>query len=81
MWYTLSEAATVTFKIKLRSGRVFRSSFKHKGRKGRNRLIFTGRLRGRKLRPGRYSLVATARNAGGHISKGKAAKFFTVTRR
>ncbi|MFL5883766.1 MAG: lactonase family protein [Thermoleophilaceae bacterium] len=39
-------------------------SFVHRDRAGVNRLHFSGRLRGRELAPGRYSLVAVPRLAG-----------------
>ncbi len=35
-----------------------KGSFKHQGSQGANSLVFTGRLRNRKLRPGGYNLVA-----------------------
>jgi hypothetical protein len=40
-------------------------SFSHDDRAGRNRLRFTGRLRGRQLEPGAYRLTAAARNSRG----------------
>jgi streptogramin lyase len=46
-------------------------SFKHVDRAGRNSFRFTGRIRGRKLKPGRYRLQAVPRFAG---SNGKAVK-------
>ncbi len=39
--------------------------FKHADRAGRNRFHFTGRIGGRRLAPGRYLLVAVARNSAG----------------
>ena len=46
-----------------------KGKFVHSGSAGANSLTFTGRLRGRKLRPGRYLLVATP--AGGKASRVK----------
>ena len=42
-----------------------RGSFARAGQAGPNQLRFTGRLRGRKLAPGRYRLTASAKNANG----------------
>jgi DNA-binding beta-propeller fold protein YncE len=46
---------------------------------GRNSVKFTGRLHGRKLAPGRYRLVATARDAAGNAAKPKRVAFKIVT--
>ncbi len=48
---------------------TLKGSFAHSGRAGANSFRFTGRLRGRKLRRGRYVLVA--RPAGGKASSRK----------
>jgi hypothetical protein len=58
-----------------------RGGFKHAGKQGGNSLRFSGRLRGRKLRPGQYFLVATARDAAGNVSVRKRARIGIVTRR
>lgn len=71
--YGLSRAATVRFsvercaKTKRTRGRVrclrhrkLRGAFTQSGAAGRNRVLFTGRLRGRRLAAGRYRLVAIA---------------------
>ena len=58
--------------------RGLRGSFEHSGQAGRNSFKFTGRLRGRKLRPGRYRLVARARDAAGNKSKPKRVRFRIV---
>lgn len=39
-------------------------TFSHRDRAGNNRVHFTGRLRGRKLAPGRYALSRTPKAAG-----------------
>lgn len=57
-----------------------RGSITRSGYPGPNSFKFTGRLRGRKLRPGRYRLVATARDAAGNASSPKRAKFRIVLR-
>jgi hypothetical protein len=53
-------------------------SFSRTGTTGTNRFRFTGRLRKRKLRPGRYRLVATP-SAGGKIGKAASAAFRIVS--
>jgi hypothetical protein len=54
-----------------------KGSFKHNGAAGPNSFTFTGRLKGRKLKPGRYNLVAKPSGAG---AKAKRAKFKIVAR-
>ena len=49
--------------------RSLRGSFGHTGRAGINRFRFSGRLARRKLRPGSYRLVATAKDAAANTSK------------
>ncbi|HEX8206272.1 MAG TPA: PKD domain-containing protein, partial [Solirubrobacteraceae bacterium] len=57
-----------------------RGSFARASTAGANRFRFTGRLRGRKLRPGRYRLVATPR-AGTVAGPARRAAFRIVRRR
>ena len=57
------------------SYRRLKGSFTHAEEQGPNRFKFTGRLRGRKLEPGRYRLVATATDAAGNRSKPKRVRF------
>jgi hypothetical protein len=45
------------------------------GARGLNRVTFRGRLRGRKLRPGRYVLVAVATDRAGNRSRAAQVKF------
>jgi DNA-binding beta-propeller fold protein YncE len=45
---------------------------------GRNSSKFSGRWQGRKLAPGRYRLVATARDAAGNLAKPKRVAFKIV---
>jgi lysophospholipase L1-like esterase len=68
--YSLSEPATVRFRVmRVAAGRLrARGSFTHRGDEGGNRFTFTGRVDGRRLRPGRYRLVARARDRGGNVS-------------
>jgi hypothetical protein len=57
-----------------------RGSFSRQSKTGLNRFRFTGRLRGKKLRPGRYRLVLVATDAAKNGSKAKRAKFRIVRR-
>lgn len=52
--------------------------FRHTGVTGVNRFKFTGRLRGRKLRPGRYRLAITAKAGSAAASKVRTASFRLV---
>jgi hypothetical protein len=81
--YTLSEDATVRFAVRRRGARRARlaGSFTHSGHAGANAFRFTGRLRNRRLRPGRYTLVATATDRDGNTSKPVAARFTVVKKR
>jgi len=60
--------------------RRLKGSFSHNGKAGLNSFRFTGRLRGKRLRPGRYRLVMVATDAAGNTSKPKRAKFRVVRR-
>jgi hypothetical protein len=55
-------------------------SFARDGVIGANRFRFTGRLRGRKLRPGSYRLRATARDVAENVSR-PASRSFRIVRR
>jgi streptogramin lyase len=57
---------------------TLRGSFKHTGKAGANRFKFSGRLRRRKLRPGRYRLVARAVDRAGNKTKPARAAFRIV---
>jgi dipeptidyl aminopeptidase/acylaminoacyl peptidase len=85
--YRLSELAKAKLRIEraFKRGtrtryRLLKGSFTHSGKAGLNRFRFTGRLRGRKLRPGRYRLVLVATDAAGNKSKARRMKFRIVTR-
>jgi Tol biopolymer transport system component len=60
--------------------RRLKGSFTYSGKPGLNRFRFTGRLRGKKLRPGRYRLVNTVTDAAGNKSKPRRVKFRIVPR-
>ena len=58
-----------------------RGSFRHAGTAGPNRFRFSGRVRRRPLRRGRYRLVARAVDRAGNRSKVTRAGFRVVRRR
>jgi hypothetical protein len=60
--------------VRLRGGTV------HAGRPGSNRLRLSGRWRGRKLRPGRYRLIARPTDFAGNRGKAVRARFRVVRR-
>ena len=55
-----------------------KGSFTHAGRAGANSLRFSGRLARKPLRPGRYRLVGTARDAAGNTSNAVRTSFRIV---
>jgi Ca2+-binding RTX toxin-like protein len=57
-----------------------RGSFTHSGKAGANSFRFTGRLRGRRLRPGRYLLVAVPVDSDGRRGAQRTAPFRIVRR-
>jgi hypothetical protein len=57
-----------------------KGGFSRKSTAGLNGFRFTARLRGRKLRPGRYRLALVATDAAGNRSKAKRAAFRVVRR-
>jgi hypothetical protein len=60
--------------------KLLRGGFAHQGKAGQNAFRFSGRLRGRKLRPGRYRLRAVATDKAGNKSTRKRAGFRIVRR-
>jgi hypothetical protein len=78
--YTLSEVARVTVKIaRRRAGRlVVKGTLVERGQAGRERLSLPARLRGRRLKPGRYVLLAAATDAAGNRSQRRSLAFKVV---
>jgi hypothetical protein len=85
--FTLSERATVNFRVqrcrRRRGSRRcryvrLRGGFSARARAGRNGFVFTGRLRGRRLRPGRYRLELTAVDAARNRSLPGRVRFRTI---
>jgi polysaccharide biosynthesis protein PslG len=87
--FSVSEPARVKLtleRVKSRAGCLphcahwadLRGSLVHHATAGRNRIRFTGRLRGNRLGPGRYQLSAVARDAAGNASAVKRTRFRIV---
>ena len=76
--FKLSEKAKVRFVIKLkRAGHKPKQvgAFRTRGRAGRNRKRFAGKLKGHPLPPGRYVAIATATDSAGGKSAPRSAAF------
>jgi hypothetical protein len=76
--YSLSEAARVVFAIRrLSTGRLV-ARFARVSKAGANSVRFSGRVRTKPLRPGRYRLTLTATDAAGVSSRPKRLAFEVV---
>jgi streptogramin lyase len=77
--YRLSEDASVRLVIRRVRSRKRHShragTLTRTGVQGRNVVRFSGRIGRRPLRPGRYRLIATARDGAGNVSRPKRATF------
>jgi hypothetical protein len=72
--FRLSEKATVKIVVKRRGKRI--GTIRKRGlSKGAHRIRFNGRLKGRKLKPGRYLAVLTATDAAGNVSRARTIRF------
>jgi hypothetical protein len=72
--FRLSERSSVKIVIKRRGKRV--GTIRRRGlSKGAHRVRFNGRLRGRKLRPGRYLAILTATDRAGNVSRPRRIRF------
>lgn len=79
--YRLSEPATVTFRVQRRVRgryRTLKGSFRHKSKRGVNRFRFTGYIRHRRLRPGRYRLVGVPVDRAKNKGRAVRARFRIV---
>jgi len=76
--YTLSEAATVTVRIRRARARRVVGRLTRKARQGRNAVRFSGRIGRRALAPGRYRASVTATDAAGNRSASKRVSFRVV---
>lgn len=77
--FRLSEQATVRIAVRRRGGRKVGVLRRAGLRAGAHTVPFSGRIRGRRLRPGRYLAVLTATDAAGNRSRKRSVRF-TVTR-
>jgi hypothetical protein len=73
--YGLGEAGSVRFWVLHRRSGKLKGGFSDAGLEGPNRRRFRGRLRGRRLRPGRYALIATATDDLGNTSAAARVRF------
>jgi hypothetical protein len=67
-----------TTKVKGKVKRRAAGKLSRAGKKGKNRIAFTGRVGKRALKPGRYVAVVRATDAGGRVSKKRTVKFTIV---
>ena len=75
-----ARGAAKTKKPKRRKPRKV-GSLKRPATSGRNRVAFSGMLGGRALKPGGYTLTATATDAAGNVSRVATATFQIVAGR
>ena len=82
--YVASEAGTARFtvarRVRKRHHVHLPGSFSHGAVRGRNVLRFTGRLDGRALAPGRYTLKVRLVDLTGDVSRAGSARFRIVRR-
>ena len=81
--FALSEAARVTFTVQRRTNgryRRIRGRFSKTGVAGSNSFRWSGKLRGRRLRPGRYRLVARALDSSNERSATVRKRFLVPAR-
>jgi hypothetical protein len=78
--YRLSERATVTFDVLPAKGTKFLTRLTRRAKAGARSLAFTGRVKGRTLRPGSYRLVVRATDAAGNRSAARTVRFKIVGR-
>jgi trypsin len=80
--FSLNRAATVRLTFTKVTARVARPvrSLTRAGHARRNSVVFTGRIRGSSLRPGRWSLTITARDSSGSRTRAQR-RAFTILRK
>ena len=79
--YIVSEAGTATFTVKrvVRGKRLATvGSLSRRSLEGVNRFTFTGRIKGKLLKPGSYKLVLVVKDVAGNASKPKVVGFKVV---
>jgi hypothetical protein len=78
--YRLSEAATVTADVLPSKGTKFLTRLTRRAKAGARSLAFSGRVKGRTLRPGSYRLRVRATDAAGNRSAARTVRFKVVGR-
>jgi hypothetical protein len=78
--YRLSEAATVSFDVLPAKGTKFLTRLTRRARAGARSLAFSGRVKGRTLRPGSYRVIVRATDAAGNRSAARTVRFKVVGR-
>jgi len=78
--YRLSEAATVTVDVLPAKGTKFLTRLSRRAKAGSRSLAFTGRVKGRTLKPGSYRLLVRATDAAGNRSAARTVRFKVVSR-
>jgi len=75
-----AQADAAARRRRCRTYRRLRGNFKHTGKAGKNKFKFSGRLRNKRLKRGRYRLVARPRDGAGNRGRAKKKRFRVVRR-
>ena len=78
--YRLSEAATVTVDVLPSKGTKFLTRLTRHAKAGTRSLAFSGRVKGRTLKPGSYRMLVRATDAAGNRSAARTVRFKVVRR-
>lgn len=81
--WNLSETASVKFGVEHRVNgewRRVKGSFKANGKLGKNKVRFSGRVGGKKLKPGRHRLIAVATDRSGNSARPVRRAFRVIGR-
>jgi Ca2+-binding RTX toxin-like protein len=78
--YRLSEAATVTVDVLPSKGTKFLTRLTRRAKAGARSLAFSGRVKGRTLKPGSYRMLVRATDAAGNRSAARTVRFKVVSR-
>jgi Ca2+-binding RTX toxin-like protein len=78
--YRLSEAATVAVDVLPAKGTKFLARLTRRAKAGARSLAFSGRMKGRTLKPGSYRLLVRATDAAGNRSPARTVRFKVVSR-
>jgi Ca2+-binding RTX toxin-like protein len=78
--YRLSEAATVTIDVLPAKGTKFLARLTRRSKAGSRSLAFSGRMKGRTLKPGPYRFIVRATDLAGNRSIARTVRFRVVRR-